>query len=385
METRKRPAAALRPAADGIRDIRIHLAHFRTEPGRTVGVMRQLKHDAEVHSKKRRPPVFGGGLPGGLPGGLVIAWLAHGFLGGQPPLWPALEHSMVDQTPVRFLNSMFDGTDRVAILAIPRAVPDGRVEQRFAPAGTAAGRTQAWLRYLNAQRYDIYLGVNPVRPDSTRREKEDIAEVRRLQVDLDDNGPENLKRLLGDAARGVIPQPRHLLRSSTDHYQVLWDTARGQWSPDQAEATMRSLAARYGGDPACSEVARVMRWPGYRNHKEGRDRTLVSWIDRGGKPVSPDDFRALPAPEMRTARDGPVATGRRPTRERPNRISRSEKDWAWVKDQLKAGADPLQLREELARRRADKAKPDAYAALTVEKAMRAVANENHHHEREINR
>ena len=294
---------------------------------------------------------------------------------------------MRDPTAIRFLNSMFDGTDRVAILAIPRSGPDARVKQRFTPAGTAAGRTQSWLRHLNSQRYDIYLGVNPLREDSTRREKEDIAEVRRLQVDLDDNGPENLKRLLGDAARGVIPQPRHLLRSSTDHYQVLWDTARGQWTPGQAETTMRSLAARYGGDPACSEVARVMRWPGYRNHKEGRDRALVSWIDRGGKPVSPDDFRALPAPEMRTARDAPVATGRRrrPTRQGPNRISQSERDWAWVKDQLKDGADPLQLREELARRRADKAKPDAYAALTVEKAMRAVAHETHQHEREITR
>ena len=294
---------------------------------------------------------------------------------------------MVYQTPVRFLNRMFDGDDRVAILAIPRADPDARVEQRFTPAQVAAGRTQAWLRHLNAKRYDIYLGVNPVRTDSTQREKGDIADVRRLQVDLDNNGPENLKRLLGDVNRGAIPQPRHLLRSSRDHYQVLWDTARGQWSPDQAEATMRSLAARYGGDPACSEVARVMRWPGYRNQKEGRAREMVRWIDRGGKPVSPDDFRALPAPEMRTSRDAPLAPGRgrRPTEVRPNRISQSERDWAWVKDQLKAGMPPLQVQRELARRRSDKPKPDAYAALTVEKAMRAVANETHHHEREITR
>ncbi|MDE2755687.1 MAG: DNA-primase RepB domain-containing protein [Acidobacteriota bacterium] len=294
---------------------------------------------------------------------------------------------MQDQTPVRFLNNMFDGEDRVAILAIPRADPDARVEQRFTPAKVAGGRTQAWLRHLNAKRYDIYLGVNPIRTDSTQREKGDIADVRRLQVDLDDNGPENLKRLLGDVNRGTIPQPRHLLRSSKDHYQVLWDTARGQWSPDQAEATMRGLAARYGGDPACSEVARVMRWPGYRNQKEGRAREMVGWIDRGGKPVSPDDFRALPAPEMRTAREAPLAPGRgRPaTQVRPNRISQSEKDWAWVKDQLKAGTPPLQVQRELAQRRSDKPKPDAYAALTVDKAMRAVANETHHHEREITR
>ena len=294
---------------------------------------------------------------------------------------------MRDQTAIRFLNSMFDRGDRVAILAIPRGGDSTDVQQRFTPAHVAEGKIQAWLRHLNAERYDIYLGVNPVRADSRRREKGDIAQVRRLQVDLDDNGPENLKRLLGDAARGAVPQPRHLLRSSKDHYQVLWDTARGAWTKDQAEATMRSLAARYGGDPACSEVARVMRWPGYRNQKEGRAHEVVRWIDRGGKPVSPDDFRALPAPEMRTARDEPLAPGRgrRPMRARPNRISQSEKDWAWVKDQLKAGANPLQLREELARRRADKAKPDAYAALTVEKAMRAVANETHQQEREITR
>ena len=114
---------------------------------------------------------------------------------------------------------------------------------------------------------------------------------------------------------------------------------------------------------------------------------MVQWVDRGGKPVSPDDFRSLPAPEMHTARDAPVAPGRgrRPTQARPNRISQSEKDWAWAKDQLKAGVNPLQLREELAQRRADKAKPDAYAALTIEKAMRAVANETHQHQREITR
>ena len=85
----------------------------------------------------------------------------------------------------------------------------------------------------------------------------------------------------------------------------------------------------------------------------------------------------MPVLEVHTERDAPVAPGRgrRPTQERANRISQSERDWAWTKDQLKAGANPLQLRRELAQRRADKAKPDAYAALTVEKAMAAIANE----------
>ena len=82
LATRKQHAAALRSAAARIRDILIHLAHFRTELDGTVGLMRQLKHRAEAPGRKRRTPAFGGGLLGELPGRLVIAWLAHGFLGG---------------------------------------------------------------------------------------------------------------------------------------------------------------------------------------------------------------------------------------------------------------------------------------------------------------
>ena len=84
-------------------------------------------------------------------------------------------------------------------------------------------------------------------------------------------------------------------------------------------------------------------------------------------------------PEVQTERDAPHAAGqrRRPTRERPNRISQSERDWA--------GANPLQLRRELTQRRADKAKPDSCAAFTVEKAMTAIAFESHHTEWEITR
>ena len=44
--------------------------------------------------------------------------------------------------------------------------------------------------------------------------------------------------------------PAHVLRSSKDRYQILWDTVREQWDQEQAEAVMRALADRYGGDRA---------------------------------------------------------------------------------------------------------------------------------------
>ena len=62
-----------------------------------------------------------------------------------------------------------------------------------------------------------------------------------------------------------------------DRYQFLWDMVPDQWSQGQAEPVMRGLADRYGGDRGATEVARVMRLPGFRNCKPGKARSLVTW------------------------------------------------------------------------------------------------------------
>ena len=90
---------------------------------------------------------------------------------------------------------------------------------------------------------------------------------------------------------------------------------------------------------------------------------------------------------MHTARDAPTAHGRarQPTERGHVRISQSERDWAWTKDQLKAGVKPARVRQELARRRKDKVKPADYAALTVEKAMASIASERERNRMEVTR
>ena len=157
---------------------------------------------------------------------------------------------MADDQAVKFIERMFSHAahDRVAILAIPRS--EGKAEQRVFTLPQATSRkVQAWLRHLNARDYDIYLCVNPIRVGSGGREKEDIEEVRRLQLDLDEEGAKGLARVLGDVNRGELPQPAHVLRSSKDRYQVLWDTVPGEWEIEGAEGVMRALAERYGGRP----------------------------------------------------------------------------------------------------------------------------------------
>ena len=262
---------------------------------------------------------------------------------------------------VKFIERMFSHAahERVAILAIPRS--DGKAEQRVFTLGQATSRkVQAWLRHLNARDYDIYLCVNPIRPGSGGMEKEDIDEVRRLQLDLDEEGARGLRRVLEDVGRGELPRPAHVLRSSKDRYQILWDTVPGEWEIEGAEAVMRALAERYGGDHAATDVSRVMRMPGYRNKKPGRGGALITWAWHGGPLVRAEDFSGLGAPEQKPAgRSG----GRR--KMPPGHYSQSERDWAAAGDALRSGEAPEAVISRLEQQRQDKPNPGYYARRTV--------------------
>ena len=260
---------------------------------------------------------------------------------------------------VKFIERMFShaASDRMAILAIPRS--EGKAEQRVFTLPQATSRkVQAWLRHLNARDYDIYLCVNPVRVGSGGREKGDIEEIRRLQLDLDEEGATGLGSVLKDVGRGALPRLAHVLRSSKDRYQILWDTVPGEWEMEGAEAVMRALAERYGGDRAATDVARVMRMPGFRNKKPGRGGALVTWAWHGGPLVRPEDFPGLAVPEP----------ARRPEgwrRVPPGHHSQSERDWAAAGDALRSGEAPETVISRLEQQRQDKPNPGYYARRTV--------------------
>ena len=268
---------------------------------------------------------------------------------------------MEEDQATKFIERMFShaARDRVAFLAIPR--PGGKAEQRvFTLPQATSGKVQAWLRHLNARDYDIYLSVNPIRPGSRGREKSDIEEVRRLQLDLDEDGRKGHDRVLKDVETGALPRPAHILRSSKDRYQILWDTVPNGWSHEQAEAVMRGLAARYGGDRAATDVSRVMRLPGFRNCKPGRNRPLVTWTWYAGRMVRPEDFHGLPAPEQQSG-GGTQKHRRMP----PGHHSQSERDWAAAGDALRSGEDPDTVISRLEQQRQDKPNPGYYARRTV--------------------
>ena len=271
----------------------------------------------------------------------------------------------------RYLKRLHYDDDHIAVLAIPRK--NGTVEQRFPTAAEAATvKYQGWLRHLNANSYDIYLSVNPVNPQRRLRQKQDISQIRRLQLDLDTNGQANLKRLFEDIGAGRVPKPAHVLCSSPDHYQVLWDTSPHHWHSDQAEEVMKGLALRYNGDANVAEIARVMRWPGYRNKKPGRKNAMVTWTHQKGLPVTLPNFRNL----LRDISPKQVHPPR-PKTPAGARIgnSQSERDWARVRTLLKQGVSEETLARQLEAERQDKPKPAYYAQRTVSRAAASLREE----------
>ena len=275
-----------------------------------------------------------------------------------------------------YVRALYAPDEHFALLAVGRVPGFEAVKQRIVTAGAIVGEGyQGWLRHLNARGFDLFVSMNPVEPGRAsrekgsrgQREKSNVVAVRRLQLDLDKSGEASLGRVLEDVGGGRLPQPAAVIRSSRHNYQVLWHTADG-WSVEAAEAIMRRLAACYHGDSSVADVARVMRLPGFRNRKPDRGNALVSWTDYEGPPVATTDFDHLP--ELPNEAPAPATPRAKPA---SGEISQSERDWAFVRGELRKGRDPAELEAILEqRRREDKWKPADYARRTVEKAVESL-------------
>ena len=281
-----------------------------------------------------------------------------------------------DVRPEEYIRSLFESRERVALVAIPRGSRAGelKVEQRvFSAVAAASARVQAWLCHLNAKRYDIFVGMQPIRPGVWGRTKGDIAGIKRVYLDIDEDGDAALRRMRADVDRGRLPSPTHVVRSSPGRYQVVWSLPSRSLGAGEAEALMRGLVRRYGADPAAVDVSRVLRLPGFRSWK--RDGFLCERAGGTGRVVGAGEF---PAELRKAPRLQP-----RPSRQRPARppgaasaggdTSRSGQDWAWTREQLRRGADPAALEVQLAARRPDKSNPGYYAQRTVERARASLA------------
>lgn len=125
----------------------------------------------------------------------------------KPPASTSASNSrrpMDPEVPARYLRENFEPADRLAMVLIQKETH--RVIQRVAAAEKIAEpEFQAWLRHANARKFEVYVGMNPVKADCRTRTKESIAAIRHVYLDFDENGTAAVQDLL---KRDDIPEPQ---------------------------------------------------------------------------------------------------------------------------------------------------------------------------------
>jgi len=269
----------------------------------------------------------------------------------------------------KYINENFEPEDRLAIVLMDKRTQD--VVQRIAAASKiAADDFQAWLRYKNANGYEVYVSMNALAKNASGRTKHDVEIIRHVYLDFDEGGTAAVEKLL---ARTDLPKPNYLVNTSPDKWQVVWKVQR--FEKDQAEDLQRGLVREMGADPAATDCSRVLRMPGFYNHKYA-DPFWVSSQTHATETYGPERFPALPA-YGRTSPSRATAVG---SHDRPTSTasggSQSERDWAFAKRALARG-DPedIVIMAIASYRRYEKHNPRYYAEITVRKAASELKEE----------
>jgi hypothetical protein len=261
---------------------------------------------------------------------------------------------------------MFGPEDNAAILVRNRST--GHTVQTISKAETIAGTPfQSWLASQNANGYDVFMGMNPIKDGAFSRTKQNIQEIRHVYLDLDRKADQALEAIRNSAE---VPAPNFVLDTSPGKHQVAWKVSG--CSQDEAESLLHNLANKFGGDLAATDSTRVLRLPGFANHKlpgafivQARQEsdaiyTLRDFTIEENSPETPRHFDSSQERRRSVSSD---------------HKSQSEHDWAYAKRALARGDDPEVVIQRIADyRTADKDDPNYYARRTVTKAQAELKN-----------
>lgn len=181
------------------------------------------------------------------------------------------------EAPLRFLRTAFEPDDCVAVFL--KSYETGRVSQRVGPLSWVMHpKFQAWLRFKNAQRFNVYVSVNAIAPGRRSRTREAIGAIRHVFLEADHDGAATLARI---RMRTDLPEPSYLLHSSPNRVHIFW-RATG-FEPDQVEALQKQLARELDTDSAATAATQTTRIPGFFNHKRAPApliRIEYCWLTR---------------------------------------------------------------------------------------------------------
>lgn len=192
------------------------------------------------------------------------------------------------EAPLRFLRTAFQPEDWVAIFL--KSYETGQVTQRVGPLEWVMHpRFQAWLRFKNAQKCNVYCGVNAIAPWKRTRTRDSIGAIRHVFLEADRDGPAVLARI---AARSDLPEPSYVLHSSPNRVHIFWRVTG--FERDQVEVLQKQLARELDTDPAATPATQTTRLVGYKNHKYMPAHLVTIDYDRTDRAYTPTDFPVVP-------------------------------------------------------------------------------------------
>jgi hypothetical protein len=217
-----------------------------------------------------------------------------------------LEVTMVvdSAAAIRFLRTAFELDDWIAVFL--KSYETGRAVQRVGPVSIfLEPRVHAWLRAMNARRYNCYVATNSIRPGVRARTKDSIGTVRHVFLETDGDGQRLLDAIAG---RLDLPAPSYTIESSPNRFHVLWRVAG--FTTEYVERLQKHLARELGTDTAATPCSQTTRIPGYRNQKRLPTHLVTVQYRSIEDRYMPAAFPAPPEPPAPPARRAmtPLAT-----------------------------------------------------------------------------
>lgn len=166
---------------------------------------------------------------------------------------PDIEHARL------FLSRLEPDADSFTFQIFPERQGDDGEKVRPAIFHGSLDDCAEQLVQANRNGAGVFFMVNA--GDQKGRKNENVTRIRAQFVDLDKPGV--------DPLFGAEMPPHLVVESSPGKWHAYWLCKDGRL--DQFTLVQMALAVRFGGDPAVSDLARVMRLPGFYHMKEGRE------------------------------------------------------------------------------------------------------------------
>jgi hypothetical protein len=162
------------------------------------------------------------------------------------------------------------------------------------PVREVSERTIQQLEDFQSQGFDIYISMAPFPTGTTARREMYVEQVRSVFIDADVDGAKILELIREAVNAGTIPPPTTVLQSSPNKFHIAWRV--DGVTPAQARGLNRALAQAFGGDPAATDLHRLLRIAGFKNLKYD-DQPVCTVVEaHDGPPSNFTDFQIASEP-----------------------------------------------------------------------------------------